>query len=105
MNTDVPERLPTRPLRNWLLAWRIWTGDPPETIARGFDLDEELVVELLGPRPPLMMKSDDAIGVCQSLRLDPSSMWQSDQAQLASTGADPQLFDERFNAILTALDR
>ncbi len=105
MNTDVPERLPTRPLRNWLLAWRIWTGDPPETIARGFDLDEGLVAELVSPRPPLMLETDGAIDMCRWLRLDPNETWEMNRVGLSPTGIKHELADERLTAILAILDR
>ena len=80
MNTDVPKRLPTRPLCNWLLAWRIWTGDPPETIARGFDLDEELVVELLGPRPPLMLDLRSATDIAFALQVPTNLLFSARSA-------------------------
>lgn len=75
MTTEPPDRLPTRPLRRWLLAWRIYTGDPPETIAQGFDLDPGLLADLLGPRPPLMLMTDEALAISAKLRLDPSELW------------------------------
>lgn len=75
MTTEQPDRLPTRPLRRWLLAWRICTGDPPETIAKGFDLCPRIVAELLGPRPPLMLMADEALVISAKLRLEPSELW------------------------------
>ena len=105
MNTDVPERLPTRPLRNWLLAWRIWTGDPPATIARGFGLDEDVVAELLSPRPPLMMETAGAVDVCRKLRLDPRSMWIGNRPRFDSNRNQIEPADESVMAIIDALGR
>lgn len=73
--SSVPERLPSRPLRNWLVAWHIHTGDPFEVIARGFDLPVQLVVELSGGRPPLMIDRVAAEKVCSKLRVAPAVFW------------------------------
>lgn len=62
-----PDTVPTRPLRNWLLAWQIWTGDTPATIACGFGLDPELVVELLADGHPRMLSLDEATGIAGAL--------------------------------------
>lgn len=70
-----PDRLPSKPLRNWLLAWHIHTGDPPVVIARGFDLPSQLVVELLGGRPPLMIDMVVAERLCCNLRVAPGVFW------------------------------
>ena len=91
MTTEQPDRLPTRPLRRWLLAWRICTGDPPETIAKGFDLAPRIVAELLGPRPPLMLMADEALAISAKLRLDPSEIWdgvRNTGQESDSVGAD-----------------
>jgi len=69
------DRLPSRPLRNWFVAWHIHTGDPPEVIAKGFDLDEEIVVELLSGEGSLMMDEHTAIELCAKTRLDPRLLW------------------------------
>lgn len=73
--STTPDRLPTRPLRNWLLAWHIHTGDSPEMIAKGFDLPIELVADLLSGRAPLMMNVKEGLNVCQYLRVAPSLLW------------------------------
>jgi hypothetical protein len=73
-----PGRLPTRPLRDWFLAWHIHTGDSPEVIAKGFDLEAVLVAEMLGGRPPLMIDRSAAIQICRSIRLAPSTLWRND---------------------------
>ena len=73
---DMPERLPSRPLRNWFLAWHIHTGDPANVIARGFDLDPVLVADFLGGDSPLMIGADEALLVCRRLRLDPIRVWE-----------------------------
>lgn len=72
---SIPDRLPSRPLRNWFLAWHIHTGDPAEVIAKGFDLSAELVADLLGLQPPLMLTVDEAMETCQQLRIDPRTRW------------------------------
>jgi hypothetical protein len=74
--------VPARPLWQWLIAWTISTQDPPELIARGFDLDEALVVDLLGPEPPRMVDAAVARDVCRNLRIDPPELWRSDIARL-----------------------
>lgn len=74
--------VPARPLRQWLIAWAITTQDPPELTARGFDLDEALVVDLLGPEPPRMVDAAVAREVCRKLRIDPPELWRSDIARL-----------------------
>ena len=77
MNPD-QERLPSGPLRNWLLAWHIHTGDPADVIARGFDLDPILVADLLSGEVPLMIARGEALAICIRLRLAPDSLWSSD---------------------------
>ena len=69
------DRLPSRPLRNWFLAWHIHTGDSPEVIAKGFGLDEDMVIELLSREVPLMLSRDGAIDICRQIRVDPSAVW------------------------------
>ncbi len=103
MTTDLPKRLPSRPLRNWLLAWRIWTGDPPETIARGFDLDETLVAELLGPRPPLMLSTEAAFEQCSNLRINPANLWSQIGPRADPHESEPIVNDERVLEILSVL--
>lgn len=76
MNPD-EDRLSSKPLRNWLLAWHIHTGDPLQVIATGFDLPVELVADLLGPRPPLMLQRGEALAICARLRIAPASAWPS----------------------------
>ena len=66
--TVAPERLPSRPLRNWLLAWHIHTGDPGDVIAKGFDLDPILVADLLSGGRPLMIERGEALAICIRLR-------------------------------------
>ncbi len=74
MNPD-EDRRPSKPLRNWLLAWHIHTGDPLQVIATGFDLPVELVADLLGPRPPLMLGRVIAERVCAKIRVSPAVFW------------------------------
>jgi len=69
------DRLPSWPLRNWFLAWHIHTGDPPEVIAKGFDVDEEIVVDLLSGEASLMMETSAALAICCNLRVDPQELW------------------------------
>lgn len=71
----LPERLPARPVRHWLLAWHLWTGDPPRTIATGFGLDPDVVEELLGTEPPLMISLNAAHQICAGLRCQPRAFW------------------------------
>ena len=71
----IPDRLPSRPLRNWFLAWHVHTGDPPDVMAKGFDLPAELVGELLAKRPPLMLESAVALDVCTRIRADASTLF------------------------------
>ena len=75
MTSDLSDRLPSRPLRNWFLAWHITTGDPIETIAKGFDLPVELVAELVEGTGPLMLATEEALRICRAARLDPSELW------------------------------
>lgn len=103
MTSDIPHRLPSRPLRNWLLAWRIWTGDPPEMIARGFDLDARLVEELLGPRPPLVLERSLAVHMCAKLRLEPGELWADLPAGFGWCGREALSTDEGVAAVLAAL--
>lgn len=77
MNT-IPVRLPSRPLRNWLLAWHIHTGDPPEVIARGFDLDSSLEADLLSGDAPLVMPSPTGLEICAHLRIAPQAIWEAE---------------------------
>ena len=73
--TDMPDRLPSRPLRNWFLAWHIHTGDPADVIAKGFDLDPVLVAAFLGGQAPLMIRADEAVEVCLKVRMAPAAIW------------------------------
>ncbi len=73
--STVPERLPSRPLRNWLLAWHILTGDPAYVIAKGFDLDPVLVVDLLSAEVPRMLPASEMVGICRLLRIDQRELW------------------------------
>lgn len=81
---DLPERLPSRPLRNWFLAWHIHTGDPAEVIARGFDVDAALVNDLIGPDAPSMIDVSDATIVCAAARIAPQTLWT--ESKLLDTG-------------------
>ncbi len=73
MTTDA---VPSRPIREWLTGWMITTGDPPETIAKGFDLDAAIVAELLGAEPPRVLEATVARELCIKLRLDPIELWR-----------------------------
>lgn len=79
MTTDA---VPSRPLREWLTAWMITTGDAPETIAKGFDLDAAVVAELLGAEAPRMLDVVLARELCIRLRLDPVELWPAAAARL-----------------------
>lgn len=79
MTTDA---VPSRPIREWLTAWMINTGDPPETIAKGFDLDAAFVAELLGAEPPRMLDVAVARELCIKLRLDPAELWRPESVRL-----------------------
>jgi len=73
---DMPERLPSRPLRNWFLAWHIHTGDPVDVIAKGFDLDPVLVDDLLSGEVSLMLRREEAVHICRRIRTSPESFWR-----------------------------
>ena len=90
-----PDRLPSRPLRNWFLAWHIHTGDPADVIARGFDLDTALVTDLLGGEAPLMLDTEVAIEACRMIRVAPEALWSSGQVVDCerSTAFDPPWSD------------
>ena len=38
------------PIRMFLFRWMIETGDPIEVVARGFDVDEQLLIDILERR-------------------------------------------------------
>ncbi len=69
------DQLPSKPLRNWLLAWHIHTGDPADVIARGFDLDPVLVADLLSGEIPSMLPASEMVGICRLLRIDQQELW------------------------------
>lgn len=71
----IPDRLPSRPLRNWFLAWHLHTGDPVEVIAKGFDLDLEVVTDLLSGDAPLMLDTEVAMEACRMIRVAPEALW------------------------------
>ena len=75
------QAVPSRPLREWLTAWMITTGDPPETIAKGFALDATFVAELLGAEPPRMLDVVVARDLCIKLWLDPAEVWRPETAR------------------------
>ena len=77
---ELPERLPSRPLRNWFLAWHIHTGDPADVIAQGFDLDPVLVRDLLSGEVPLLMPATEAHAVASRCQLDPADIWPRGKA-------------------------
>lgn len=72
---NLPDRLPSRPLRNWFLAWHIHTGDPADVIAKGFDLDPVLVADFLRGEVALMLGTGDCLHVCRRIRVAPSRLW------------------------------
>lgn len=93
---ELPERLPSRPLRNWLLAWHIHTGDPAEVIAKGFDLDPAVVTDFLTGEVSLMLTGDaltEALRVVRRLRIDAGRLWpQVDGLRAGETdGFEPGL--------------
>lgn len=61
------ETVSTRPLRNWLHAWHLFTGDQPARIARGFGLDPDLVTELLADGHPRTLHAGAAAAVADAL--------------------------------------
>lgn len=65
-----PDMLSTRLLRNWLLAWQIWTGDSAAMIARGLGIDPDLVVELLADGHPRMLPIEAAVGIADALGVE-----------------------------------
>lgn len=75
------DAVPSRPIRDWLTAWMITTGDPPETIAKGFGLGAAFVAELLGAEPPRMLDVDVARELCIKLRLDPVEIWRPESVR------------------------
>lgn len=90
------DAVPSRPLREWLTAWMITTGDAPETIAKGFDLDAAVVAELLGAEAPRMLGLVVARDLCIKLRLDPAELWRPDTARLLGRydwPTDPAVLD------------
>lgn len=48
------------PIRMFLFRWIIETGDPIETVARGFDLDAELIEDILERRLARLPQSEAA---------------------------------------------
>lgn len=73
----IPDRLPSRPLRNWFLAWHVHSGDPAEVIANGFGLDVGIVAGLLSGDAPLMLDTEVAIEACRMIRVAPEALWPS----------------------------
>lgn len=71
----IRDRLPSRPLRNWFLAWHIHTGDSAEVIAQGFDLDPEVVADLVSGDAPLMLDTEVAMEACRMIRVAPDALW------------------------------
>lgn len=72
----IPGRLPSRPLRHWFLAWHIHTGDPAKVIAKGFDLDLEIVADFLSGDAPLMVSAKVGLDICHRIRVEPSELWR-----------------------------
>lgn len=90
------DRAPARPIREFLVAWAITTGDSIERIAIGFDLDPALVGELLGPEPPRMLDLDIARIICRKLRAHPAELWPRSVANAVgepSWATEPLLSD------------
>jgi hypothetical protein len=56
-------------IRWWLEGWAAATGDRPEVIARGFDLDAD-VVELLLAGEIRVARRVDAVSLCRALGVD-----------------------------------
>jgi len=83
-----PDRLPSRPLRNWFLAWHIHTGDAAEVIAKGFDLDVEVVADLLSGDVPLMLDALAAVDTCRRIRVVPEALWLSTQPCVMGPGRE-----------------
>ena len=84
--------LPSSPLVVRLVSWAITTGDDVSTMARGFDLPEQLVGFLLAAKSTRLDVENAAL-ICRRLRLDPIEVWfgeelaESDQAGIWQ--ADP----------------
>ena len=74
--------VPARPLRQWLVAWQLHTGDPAHLIARGFDLDPGLVADLLGPEPPRMLQRSAAERAMRGLGGTIDELWAEIPARL-----------------------
>ncbi len=66
--------LPSSPLVVRLVSWAAATGDDVSTMARGFDLPEELVGFLLAAKSTRLDVENAAL-ICRRLRLDPSEVW------------------------------
>lgn len=96
---DMPERLPSRPLRNWFLAWHIHTGDPAEVIAKGFDLDPVLVAEMLGGGAPPMIRTDEALLICRRLRLNSVMVWNR-RLPVSWVSEEPELELQRIYRVM-----
>ncbi len=100
---ELPERLPSRPLRNWFLAWHIHTGDPADVIAKGFDLDPVLVGDLLAGEVPLMISAAEAIEVCRRISSDPVCFWGRYASPLVGDVIVREASDDLPESLLRAL--
>lgn len=96
----IPDRLPSRPLQNWFLAWHLHTGDPVEVIAKGFDLDVEVVADLLNGEVSLMLTTKLAIDFCRRIRVAPAELWSSVHADPLK---EPAEFDPPWSEVPTPL--
>jgi hypothetical protein len=54
------------PVRMFLFRWIIETGDPVETVARGFDLDAQLIEDILERRVARLTESK-ALAIAERL--------------------------------------
>ena len=98
--SELPERLPSRPLRNWILAWHIHTGDPAEVIAKGFDLDPVLVADLLSGEVSLMLSAALALETCAKVGADQSELWPT---ALGASSKRDAMWDARVRSLVRSL--
>lgn len=61
------------PIRWWLEGWVAATGDRTAIVARGFDLDVE-VIDMLLEGQIRMVRRSDAVALCRALGIAPSML-------------------------------
>ena len=75
------QRVSARPLHRFLLAWQVETGDSVELMAIGFDVDCDILRDLMGADYPCMIHIDAAEVLCRRFRLDPGDLWNARAAE------------------------